>query len=51
MIFFRVGLEQNITLPSPPMDDIGEAEEVKTIVANRSAKDVESIRNHDQEPF
>ena len=51
MIFFRVGLEQNITLPSPPMDDVGEAEEVKIIVANRSAKDVESIRNHDQEPF
>ena len=51
MIFFRVGLEQNITLPPPPMDDVGEAEEVKIIVANRSAKDVESIRNHDQEPF
>ena len=51
MIFFRVGLEESITLPAPPVDDKKEAEEVKVIVANRSAKDVESIRNHDQEPF
>ena len=51
MIFFRVGLEESITLPAPPIDDKSEAEEVKVIVANRSAKDVESIRNHDQEPF
>ena len=51
MIFFRVGLEESITLPAPPVDDKREAEEIKVIVANRSAKDVESIRNHDQEPF
>ena len=51
MKFFRKGLEESITLPPPPVDDIGEAEEVKVIVANRSAKDVESIRNHDRVPF
>ena len=51
MEFFRKGLEESITLPPPPVDDIGEAEEVKVIVANRSAKDVESIRNHDRVPF
>ena len=51
MIFFRVGIEESITLPEPPVDDISEAEEVKVIVANRSAEDVESIRNHDQEPY
>lgn len=50
-MFFRVGLEENITLPPPPMDDDGEAQEVKVIVAKRSAKDVESIRNHDEEPY
>ena len=51
MIFFRVGIEESITLPAPPVDDKSEAEEVKVIVANRSAEDVESIRNHDQEPY
>ena len=51
MIFFRVLIEESITLPAPPVDDKSEAEEVKVIVANRSAEDVESIRNHDQEPY
>ena len=51
MEFFRKGLEESITLPPPPVDDIGEAEEVKVIVANRSAKDVQSIRDHDRVPF
>ena len=51
MKFFRKGSEQNITIPAPPTDDMGEAREVKRIIAMRSAKDVESIKNHDQEPF
>ena len=51
MKFFRKGSEENITIPAPPTDDIGEAREVKRIIAMRSAKDVESIKNHDQEPF
>jgi nicotinic acid mononucleotide adenylyltransferase/predicted nucleotidyltransferase len=51
MKFFRKGSEQNITIPAPPTDDMGEAREVKRIIAVRSAKDVESIKNHDQEPF
>ena len=50
MKFFRKGLEENITLPAPPTDDVAEAKEVKRIVAIRTAKDVfrlekSSIRN------
>ena len=51
MIFFRVGLEKAITLPPPKVLDIDEVEEVKKIVNVRNEKDVESIMNHDQEPF
>ena len=51
MIFFRVGLEKVITLPPPSIPDLKEVEEVKKIVNVRSEKDVESIMNHDQEPF
>ena len=51
MEFFRKGLEESITLPAPPVDDITEAEEVKVIVANRSAKDVKSVMDHDRVPF
>ena len=51
MIFFRVGLEKVITLPPPKVLDIDEVEEVKKIVNVRNEKDVESIMNHDQEPF
>ena len=51
MEFFRKGLEENITLPAPPTDDVAEAKEVKRIVAIRTAKDVESVMNHDRVPF
>ena len=51
MIFFRVGLEKVITLPPPKILDIDEVEEVKKIVNVRNERDVESIMNHDQEPF
>ena len=51
MIFFRVGLEKVITLPPPKVLDIDEVEEVKKIVNVRNEIDVESIMNHDQEPF
>ena len=51
MIFFRVGLEKVITLPPPKVLDIDEVEEVKKIVNVRNERDVESIMNHDQEPF
>ena len=51
MKFFRKGLEENITLPPPPTDDVVEAKEVKRIVAIRTAKDVKSVMNHDRVPF
>ena len=51
MIFFRVGLEKVITLPSPKVIDIDEIEEVKRVVAVRTPEQVESIANHDQEPY
>ena len=51
MEFFRKGLEQNITLPPPPTDDVAEAKEVKRIVAIRTAKDVKSVMDHDRVPF
>ena len=51
MEFFRKGLEENITLPPPPTDDVAEAKEVKRIVAIRTAKDVKSVMDHDRVPF
>jgi len=50
MKFFRKGLEDSITLPGHPSneDEIGE---VINVVANRTAKDNESIKNHDRVPF
>ena len=50
MNYFRPGLEESITLPPHPADK-SEIGEVKTAVATRTAEDVESIRNHDHEPF
>ena len=38
MQYFRPGLEESITLPPPPVDDIGEAKEVKVIVTWRIAR-------------
>ena len=51
MIFFRVGLEEVITLPKPKVMDLDEIEEVKKVVAVRTPEQVESIKNHDQEPY
>ena len=51
MKFFRDKIEDSITLPPPPISDEDEVQEVKVIVANRTAENVESIKNHDQEPF
>ena len=51
MKFFRKGLEESITIPSPPKDDMAEAQVVKRLVANRSAKEVQSIMDHDEVPF
>ena len=50
MNYFRPGLEESITLPPYPKnsDEIGE---VVDAVSSRTAEDVESIRNHDHEPF
>ena len=50
MQYFRPGLEESITLPPHPADK-GEIDEVLTAVATRTAEDVESIRNHDQNTF
>ena len=50
MNYFRPGLEESITLPPPPAD-LGEMGEVLRAVATRTAEDVESIRNHDQNTF
>jgi hypothetical protein len=49
--FFRKGLEESITIPSPPKDDMAEAQVVKRLIANRSAKEVQSIMDHDEVPF
>ena len=46
MIFFRVGLEEVITLPPPKILDIDEVEEVKRIVNLRSRADVAVSYTH-----
>ena len=43
MQFFRKGLEEVITLPAPHTPDIDEVEEVKRIVAARTATDVNQL--------
>jgi hypothetical protein len=50
MNFFRKGLEDSITLPQHPSNE-DEIQEVRDTMNKRTPKDVESIRNHDQEPF
>ena len=50
MQFFRKGLEDSITLPPHPSSK-GEIQEVRDAMNNRTAKDVESARNHDRVPF
>ena len=49
--FFPKKLHKRITLPSPPMDLQREADIVKQIMSKRTAKDEESIRNHDENSF
>jgi len=51
MIFFRQNLHEVITLPEPPVDDLTEAYQVEKIIRQRTEKDVQSIRDHDQEPY
>ena len=50
MQFFRKGLEDSITLPPHPSSK-GELQEVRDAMNKRTAKDVESARNHDRVPF
>tara|TARA_R110001583_G_scaffold114359_1_gene264840 strand:+ start:55 stop:648 length:594 start_codon:yes stop_codon:yes gene_type:complete len=51
MIFFRQNLHEVITLPEPPVDDLTEAYQVEKIIRQRTEKDVQSIQDHDQEPY
>ena len=51
MIFFRQNLQEVITLPEPPVEDLTEAYEVEEIIRRRTEKDVQSIQDHDQEPY
>ena len=51
MIFFRQKLEEVITLPPPPKDDMKEALQVRDIVNVRTPEQVQSVRDHDEVPF
>ena len=51
MIFFRQKLHEVITLPPPPVEDLTEAYEVEEIARMRTPEQVQSIRDHDQEPY
>jgi len=51
MIFFRQKLEEVITLPPPPKDDMSEALEVNEITLIRTPEQVQSVRDHDQNPY
>jgi len=51
MIFFRQNLQEVITLPEPPVEDLTEAYEVEEVIRRRTEKDVQSIQDHDQEPY
>ena len=51
MKFFKDKLYEDITIPAPPKDDIGEAAEVKKLIANRTAEQEKSIADHDEVPF
>ena len=51
MIFFRQNLQEVITLPPPPVEDLEEAYEVEEIVSMRTPEQVQSVRAHDQEPY
>ena len=51
MIFFRQKLQEVITLPAPPKDDMKEALEVEEIIRVRTPEQVQSVRDHDQDPY
>ena len=51
MIFFRQKLHEVITLPAPPKDDMKEALEVEEIIRVRTPEQVQSVQDHDQEPY
>ena len=51
MEFFPKDLHERITLSEPPKDLKKEADKLKRIIAARTAKDEESIRNHDENSF
>ena len=51
MIFFRQNLQEVITLPEPPVEDLTEAYEVEEIIRVRTPEQVESVMNHDEIPY
>ena len=51
MIFFRQKLHEVITLPKPPISDLAEAYDVEEIIRVRTPEQVQSIQDHDQEPY
>jgi acid phosphatase (class A) len=51
MIFFRQNLHEVITLPKPPIDDLAEAYKVAEIIRVRTPEQVQSVQDHDQEPY
>jgi len=51
MIFFRQKLHEVITLPAPPKDDMKEALEVDEITRLRTPEQVQSVMDHDQDPY
>jgi len=51
MIFFRNKLHEVITLPPPPKNDMAEAIQVNEITRVRTPEQVQSVRDHDQDPY
>tara|TARA_R100000030_G_scaffold87449_1_gene71172 strand:- start:83 stop:1474 length:1392 start_codon:yes stop_codon:yes gene_type:complete len=49
--FFPKKLHERITLPLPPLDLQAEADKIKEIIANRTEKDIQSIKDHDENSF
>ena len=49
--FFPKKLYERITLPNPPADLEKEADKLKTIIANRTLDDEQSINDHDEHAF
>ena len=51
MDVFKPDIHERITLPKPPLRDEDEISRIKDITQNRTAEDVQSIRDHDEVPF